>query len=255
MGDLAYHVKKMRQKNEHFSEKLIMQWFVQLCLALEYIHKRKILHRDLKSQNVFLTKNNTLKLGDFGISKVLENTNDQALTVQGTPYYMSPEVCQSKPYNYTSDVWSLGCILYELCTLQHAFSGENLLGLVFKIVQDKQGPIPDMYSDQMKELVSKLLVKDEKKRPQVIDILRMPFVKTHMMDFVANQGQMESNNFHLTAPRGIQPDAVNKLKSKDESELTQRDRQRLNKEQRDFEMLYCINIIICGTQYLEFRWL
>ena len=78
---MAYHVKKMRQKNEHFSEKLIMQWFVQLCLALEYIHKRKILHRDLKSQNVFLTKNNTLKLGDFGISKVLENTNDQALTV------------------------------------------------------------------------------------------------------------------------------------------------------------------------------
>lgn len=117
VGDLAYHVKKMRQKGEHFSEDLIMQWFVQLCLALEYIHKRKILHRDLKSQNIFLTKNNTIKLGDFGISKVLEHTNDQALTVQGTPYYMSPEVCQSKPYNYTSDVWSLGCILYELCTL------------------------------------------------------------------------------------------------------------------------------------------
>ena len=93
MGDLAYHVKKMRQKNEFFSETVIMQWFVQLCLALEYIHRRKILHRDLKSQNVFLAKNNTIKLGDFGISKVLENTNDQALTVQGTPYYMSPEVC------------------------------------------------------------------------------------------------------------------------------------------------------------------
>ena len=165
MGDLAYHVKKMRQKNEHFTEDVIMQWFVQLCLALEYIHKRKILHRDLKSQNVFMTRNSTLKLGDFGISKVLENTNDQALTVQGTPYYMSPEVCQSLPYNYTSDVWALGCILYELCTLQHAFSGENLLGLVFKIVQDKQGPIPDMYSQEMKDLVSKLLVKDEKKRP------------------------------------------------------------------------------------------
>ena len=99
---------------------------------------------------------------------------------------MSPEVCQSKPYNYTSDVWSLGCILYELCTLQHAFSGENLLGLVFKIVQDKQGPIPDMYSQDMKDLVSKLLVKDEKKRPQVLEILRMPFVQRHMMEFVRN---------------------------------------------------------------------
>lgn len=131
-----------------------------------------------------MTRNNTVKLGDFGISKVLENTNDNALTVQGTPYYMSPEVCQSKPYNYTSDVWSLGCILYELCTLEHAFSGENLLGLVFKIVQDKQGPIPDMYSQELKDLVNKLLVKDDKKRPQVIDILRMPFVHQYLQDFV-----------------------------------------------------------------------
>ena len=131
-----------------------------------------------------MTRNNTVKLGDFGISKVLENTNDNALTVQGTPYYMSPEVCQSKPYNYTSDVWSLGCILYELCTLEHAFSGENLLGLVFKIVQDKQGPIPDMYSQELKDLVNKLLVKDDKKRPQVIDILRMPFVHQYLQNFV-----------------------------------------------------------------------
>lgn len=105
-----------------------------------------MLHRDLKSQNVFLTANNTVKLGDFGISKVLENTNDVAMTVQGTPYYMSPEVCQSKPYDYKSDVWALGCILYELATLKHAFTAENLLGLVFKIVQDKQDPIPDIYS-------------------------------------------------------------------------------------------------------------
>ena len=87
------------------------------------------------------------------------------MTVQGTPYYMSPEICQSKPYTYTSDVWSLGCILYELCTLKHAFSAENLLGLVFKIVQDKQDPVPDIYSADMRNLVSLLLNKDEKKRP------------------------------------------------------------------------------------------
>lgn len=102
---------------------------------------------------------------------MLENTADVALTVQGTPYYMSPEVCQSKPYSYTSDVWSLGCILYELCMLEHAFSGENLLGLVFKIVQDKQDEIPDMYSQELNNLVKMMLVKDDKKRPQVIQIL------------------------------------------------------------------------------------
>ena len=136
-GDLAYHVRKKKAKNEQFSETEIMNWFVQLCLSLEYVHSRKILHRDLKTQNIFLTKDNTVKLGDFGISKVLECTQDHAMTVQGTPYYMSPEVCQNKPYTYQSDIWALGCILYELCTLKHAFHAENLLGLVFKIVQDK----------------------------------------------------------------------------------------------------------------------
>lgn len=161
-----------------------MSWFIQICLSLEYIHGIKILHRDLKSSNVFLTKSNTIKLGDFGISKVLAATNDQALTVQGTPYYMSPEVCQSQPYTYKSDVWALGCILYELCTLKHAFNAENLLGLVFKIVKDKVEPIPDIYSDNLKSLVSLLLNKTENQRPQVIDILRLPFVQGHMQNFV-----------------------------------------------------------------------
>lgn len=80
-GDLAYHVRKKKQKGEKFSETEIMNWFVQLCLSLEYVHSRKILHRDLKTQNIFLTKNNTTKLGDFGISKVLESTTDHAMTV------------------------------------------------------------------------------------------------------------------------------------------------------------------------------
>jgi len=122
LKDLAYHIKLRRAKNQTYTETEIMAYFVQLCLSIEYVHGRHILHRDLKSQNVFLTRNNTIKLGDFGISKVLENTSDQALTVQGTPYYMSPELCQSKPYSYSSDVWALGCILYELCTLKQAFS-------------------------------------------------------------------------------------------------------------------------------------
>ena len=95
VGDLSYHIKKKIKKNEYFEEWEIFDWFIQICLALEYVHNRKIIHRDLKAQNIFLTANLAVKLGDFGISKVLETTNAAAQTVVGTPYYMSPEACQS----------------------------------------------------------------------------------------------------------------------------------------------------------------
>lgn len=101
-----------------------------------------------------------MKLGDFGISKVLEHTSGQAVTVVGTPYYMSPEVCQNDPYSFKSDVWALGCVLYELCTLKHAFSADNLLGLVYKIVRDTQDPIPSIYSKELQGLINDLLNKN-----------------------------------------------------------------------------------------------
>ena len=104
-----------------------------MLYGLQYVHKYKILHRDLKTSNIFLSSNGTVKIGDFGVSKVLEETEANAETVIGTPYYLSPEICKSEPYGYKSDVWSLGCILYELCTLKHAFNSSNLLGLVNKI--------------------------------------------------------------------------------------------------------------------------
>ena len=93
VGDLAYHIKRKQTKNEQFSEMEIFQWFVQICMALEYVHGRKVIHRDIKTQNIFLTGNKTIKVGDFGISKVLESTTQVAMTVVGTPYYMAPEAC------------------------------------------------------------------------------------------------------------------------------------------------------------------
>ena len=124
---------------------------MQICLALEYVHDQGVIHRDIKTQNIFLTGNNTVKLGDFGVSKLLGTAISNAMTVVGTPYYMSPEVCKSEPYSAKSDVWALGCILYELCTLKKAFEADNLLGLVYKIVMDpvKQLDASLGFSDEM----------------------------------------------------------------------------------------------------------
>lgn len=155
------------------------------------------------------------------------------MTVQGTPYYMSPEVCQSRPYTYQSDIWALGCILYELCTLKHAFEADNLLGLVFKIVQDPHQPIVEDYSDGLKELIDLCLIKDETKRPNIIDIIRRPFVKEHMQKFINTGGKINLSQ-NVSKKRSIQPEEamkMNQLKEKDISTLNHRQREQLRKEQ------------------------
>lgn len=128
--------------------------FVQLCLALKHVHDRKILHRDLKSQNIFLMKNGMIKLGDFGIARVLKHTTEMARTAIGTPYYLSPEICENQPYNNKSDIWSLGCILYEIMTLKHAFEAGNMKGLVMKILRGHYPPVPSFYSADLKKLIA-----------------------------------------------------------------------------------------------------
>ena len=118
---------------------------------------------------------------------------------------MSHEVCQNLPYTYQSDIWALGCILYELCTLKHAFHAENLLGLVFKIVQDQHEPITEEYSDDLKDLINLLLTKDFKARPRIIDIINTPFVKSHMERFVKSAGK-NCLNPQLGKKKEIQPE-------------------------------------------------
>ena len=127
-GDL--YSKINRQRGKLFSELVILQFFVQICRAVQYIHERKILHRDIKSQNIFIAAPKqgrfVVKLGDFGIAKIMDGTTDYARTCIGTPYYLSPEVWENKPYNNKSDLWAMGCVLYEMSTLKHAFeAGET----------------------------------------------------------------------------------------------------------------------------------
>ena len=138
-GDLSLKIQK---HGKLFTEEEILKMFTQLVLAIQYIHDNKILHRDIKPQNIFLTKNGDIKLGDFGIAKVLDYTMQLCKTQIGTFFYLSPEICEGKSYNSKSDIWSLGCVLYEMCTLKF-----------MNIVRGNFTPIPSIYSQ--KELKKK----------------------------------------------------------------------------------------------------
>jgi NIMA (never in mitosis gene a)-related kinase 1/4/5 len=153
---------------------------------MKYVHDRKILHRDLKTQNIFLTANGDIKIGDFGIARVLQDTLDCAQTAIGTPYYLSPEICQEKPYNQKSDIWSLGCILYELVTLKHAFDANSMKGLVLKILRGSYPSIPTTYSNELRDLISEMLTRDPAKRPSVKKILEKDFLSSRINALVSN---------------------------------------------------------------------
>lgn len=182
-GDLRKLITSKSESGSHFSEEEVMTYFVQIVQALEYIHSVKVLHRDLKTSNIFLKTEadgrTVVKLGDFGISRVLEGTCDAAVTMVGTPYYMSPEVCRSEPYSWKSDVWALGCVLYEMCMLKHAFESSSLMGLVYKIVSDNYEPIPSFYSQELNDLLRQLLDKQADKRPSVEGLLASPYIQAH----------------------------------------------------------------------------
>jgi NIMA (never in mitosis gene a)-related kinase len=184
-GDLYTKIAQYKKLGKTFEEEQILEWFLQICLALKHIHSRKILHRDLKTQNIFLTSKGEVKIGDFGIARVLQHTYDCVQTAIGTPYYLSPEICQEKPYNQKSDIWSMGCILYEMLTLKHAFDANSMKGLVLKILKGTYPAIPASYSEDIRSLVSELLTKDPSKRPSIRQILEKPFLKSRINNLIA----------------------------------------------------------------------
>ncbi|XP_066526297.1 serine/threonine-protein kinase Nek4 isoform X2 [Hoplias malabaricus] len=181
-GDLYHRLKQ--QKGELLPERQVVEWFVQIAMALQYLHEKHILHRDLKTQNIFLTKTNIIKVGDLGIARVLENQNDMASTLIGTPYYMSPELFSNKPYNYKSDVWALGCCVYEMATLKHAFNAKDMNSLAFRIIEGKLPQMPSKYDPQLGELIKRMLCKRPEDRPDVKHILRQPFIKQQIAIFL-----------------------------------------------------------------------
>lgn len=179
-GDLGQLLRV--QAGRPLTEARVWRFFLQMCLALEYLHSKKVLHRDIKSMNVFLADKDNVRIGDLGVAKVLSNTAAYAHTMVGTPYYLSPELCEERPYNAKSDVWALGCVLYELCTLKPPFDAQNQGALILKIIRGKYAPITESYSEELRELAYACLAKDIRKRPSVKQILLRPGIKEKTVD-------------------------------------------------------------------------
>jgi len=160
-------------------------------LALKHVHDRKIIHRDLKGQNIFLTKTDLVKLGDFGIARVLSTTRENAKTMVGTPYYLSPEIINGKAYSFKSDIWSLGVVLYEMCALKPPFDAQSLTFLAMKIVKGQYSPVPMSFSRELKNLVSTLLQVDPLKRPSVNEVLKFPIIQNRIQNFLSKSVKIQ----------------------------------------------------------------
>ncbi len=218
-GDLFGYIKFYKVRGSRIEEKIIWIIFIQLSLGLGYLHSKKILHRDIKTKNIFIKNNLTVKIGDFGIAKILSSTSSYAHTFIGTPYYISPELCKDQPYNDKSDVWALGCVLYELCTLNHPFEGGTQVEIYEKIITQKFKSINPEYSSDLKKMIDLLLEKDEKKRPKMKDILKMKSVIDR-----ANKYNIELDLFDT-----IEEEKNVNTKMKNKSEISENDNKNINK--------------------------
>ena len=183
-GDLSQKLKRLKHKKIPLTEKEILNYLVQICLALNHIHKKKIIHRDLKSGNVFLTKSGLVKLGDFGISKGFKNTWEKAQTKVGTPYYLSPEIINCKPYDSKSDIWALGVLIYEMMTFKMPFNASSLPSLSLKIIKGYYQAPPPSYSKDLIELVKKCLSLEPNNRPSAESILKLPFIQKRIFGYL-----------------------------------------------------------------------
>ncbi len=128
-GDLAKFIEGQAQV---LNVDFIIEWIAQLASGVSFIHKMKIIHRDLKPANIFLTADKKLKIGDFGVAKGLDRTSGLASTFAGTAVYIAPEIHGGEKYYMTADLWSLGCIIFEIATFKKAFFGKDFFQAICK---------------------------------------------------------------------------------------------------------------------------
>ena len=174
-GDLSRALRKRQAQRKLLPEDLIWSYFIQIARGLQALHAQKILHRDVKTANVLRMSGEIVKLGDLGVAKLMKGamTNTQI----GTPHYMPPEVWRNRPYTFNSDVWALGCVLFEMCTFAVPFEARSMEELRFKVMKGKFPALPAVYSSDMQKMVRWLMIAEPSQRPDVDAVLDHPSVR------------------------------------------------------------------------------
>ncbi|XP_042332499.1 serine/threonine-protein kinase Nek10 isoform X2 [Sceloporus undulatus] len=171
---LGEHFHSLKEKQQHFTEERIWNIFIQLCLALRYLHKEKrIVHRDLTPNNIMLGDKDKVTITDFGLAKQKQE-NSKLTSVVGTILYSCPEVVKSEPYGEKADVWAIGCVLYQMATLTPPFYSTNMLSLATKIVEAEYEPVPyGTYSEKVSAIIKQCLIPDAENRPDIVEVSSM----------------------------------------------------------------------------------
>ncbi|XP_017116281.1 serine/threonine-protein kinase Nek2 [Drosophila elegans] len=206
-GDLAQIVQRARTQRKRFEEPYIWRVLFQLCRALQVCHNKipngTILHRDIKPANIFLDEAGNAKLGDFGLARMLRRDQSFAASFVGTPHYMSPELVRGRKYDRKSDVWAVGCLVYEMCALRPPFRGRAFDQLSEKIAQGEFSRIPAIYSADLQEIIAFMLAVDHEQRPGIEVIIRHPLVVRNISELDGKfPSLIEAGEDFYTLPTG-----------------------------------------------------
>ena len=173
-GDVLNKIEKNYKKGTCFAEYELWSALIQLLAGLNALHKLQVMHRDIKCANVLIASNGACKLADFNVSKVVNSKDGLLQTQTGTPYYASPEVWKDRPYDFKSDIWSLGCVLYEMAALRPPFKAHDMNGLYKKVVSGNYPPLSSRYSIEFREVIHMMLQPDPSLRPTCHQLLTLP---------------------------------------------------------------------------------